>query len=165
MGQLKITDSFKGDLGELIFEHFAHQNSYAYLKLEEIYNTLSPKNKLCFRYNRQRIPVQLPDDVIPEITQISTPLNKNKREPYFVFDYMTLCLRSYCIDQPVEKYYKIKEPVHKNSLTWVEIKYNKGILSENQLQAMSKCQIPVKIFHVKPCLTNPVTVEYHKRFY
>jgi len=50
MSILEKNNELQGDLGETIFKHFCNDRQYAYIKLEKIYNTFTPDNKLIFNY-------------------------------------------------------------------------------------------------------------------
>lgn len=41
MSQLEMNEILIGGIGELMFEHYCFQNSFAYIKLEDIYNRLT----------------------------------------------------------------------------------------------------------------------------
>jgi hypothetical protein len=135
----KTTKKLQGDIGELIFEHFCQYNQYAYIKLEGIYNSLSPNNKLIFMYGNDRIMVELPEEVAIEASRLCKPTNKDDHQPYFVFDYLTVSLRTgflspvdrethgyshYC--QVLGEDAKYHSTLGKGSFNWIEIKTGKG---------------------------------------
>ena len=92
MTKLKVTQKIQGNFGELLFEHFCQKNKYAYISPEEIYNTLTPRNILKFRFGDRRIPVRIPNNIVDEIREFSMPINKNETKPNFVFDFLTVSL-------------------------------------------------------------------------
>ena len=152
MGKLKTTRKLKGDYGELIFEHFCQKNNYAYIGLEEIYNNLTPKNKLYFKYGYHRILVNLPSDIIEEVREVCRPSNNKENEPSFVFDYLTVSLhtsfdKKYSKERRGMVHFQIRPPTN-NAFNWVEIKTGKSRLSRNQKATKEKCVLPVVVFRI-----------------
>jgi len=165
MGKLRSTNVLKGDYGELIFEHFSQQNNYAYISLEEIYNTLTPKNKLVFRYGRERIRVDIPEEIIEEIRKFSKPTNEREGKPYFVFDYLTVSIRSFfCIDK--EKKCTVQNrPPKKICFNWVEIKTGKAKLTKNQKKYMEEAKIPVSVFRIPVEIPDEIEVLWDPKYH
>lgn len=98
---MDTTAKLQGDIGELIFEHFCQRNQYAYIRLDEIYTTLSRQNRLKFKYGDRRISVRLPNDIADEIREFSRPINKDEFKPNFVFDFLTVSLRTSFIKEMI----------------------------------------------------------------
>lgn len=156
MAQVLKSPKLKGDFGELIFEHFSQKNEYAYISLEEIYNTLTPRNELVFRYGYKRILVRVPDELVEEIRLLCRPSNKKDLDPSFVFDYLTVSLKfSFKF---IEGNYVMQPDLSTKAFNWVEIKAGKGVLSENQLKLKNKTKIPLRIFRILTHLPNTIEV-------
>ena len=160
MGELHLTPKLKGDFGELIFKHFSEKNNYAYISLEEIYNTLTPRNVLVFNFGYHRIPVKIPDEIVEEIRNISKPSNKKEHEPSFQLDFHTISLR-YSFDYFDGKYIQLPH-LTPMAFNWVEIKTGKGKLSRNQKSLIGSTKIPLSIFRVKTEMPPKMEVNYDK---
>lgn len=163
MGKLKVSNRLQGDYGELVFEHFSTQNNYAYIKLEEIYHTLTPKNKLVFQYGYQRIVVDIPEEITEEIRQFCKPSNQKDEQPSFVYDYFTVSIRNcFSYDSKKRIYEQCKPPVPK-SFHWVEVKTGKSKLSKNQKAYKEVSKIGVSVFRVPTDLPEELEVLWDKK--
>ena len=145
-GVLEITSKLQGDFGELAFEHYCIKNKYAYISLEEIYKTLTPKNVLYFRFGYHRIPITLPEKMIEEVRTFCKPTNEKEHEPSFVFDYLT-CVLNYRFEFKDDKYVQ-KQNVTPYSFNWVEIKTGQSELTKNQKEYSKKSNISFRVFRV-----------------
>lgn len=154
MVYLEFDNHLKGDFGELVFEHFSKKNGYAYIKLEDIYKTLTPNNVLTFRQGWMRRKIKLPDDMIEEVRMICKPSNDNDGSPSFVFDYLTIGLPKAYFD---DKGNQIKE-FTRFAFHWVEIKTNKSVLTPNQETTIKKIKTPFYVFRVLFALPNNIDV-------
>ncbi len=152
MGDILTNEKIRGDIGELIFEHFSEKNEYAVISLEEIYRTLKPDNKLIFRYGYERIEVKLPDDIAEEVRKFSRPTNNRENDPSFVYDFLTVSLKFSFKKTPKNDYnvrYHIQEPyITKKAFNWVEIKTGKGKLTKNQIKYGEETIIGLQVFRV-----------------
>ena len=147
MGKLEVSKELKGDFGELCFKHFCLKNHFAYIKLEDIYKSFTPKDMLTFKYGFYRIPVAIPHDVGEEIRLICRPSNSKEFQPSFVLDYLTVALNSDFVFDDQMKTYRQTTPMP--YLSWVEVKYGTSQLTKNQ-EAIKKIKtkIPVRVFRV-----------------
>ena len=158
MSKLIVTKKLQGDFGELIFEHFCLQNKYAYLKLEDIYSTFTPQNKLIFKLENKRIQVKVPEEICQEIRQFCVPTNLNDAEPHFVFDFLTISL-SYSFKE--ENGHYIQQPyLTSKAFHWVEIKTGNGKLTKNQKLYKDQSIIGVHVFRIKNDLPDSFLVEF-----
>ena len=140
MGILKFTNNFKGDLGELIFEHYSVQNNFAYKKTEDIYKECRLNDILTFNFDRERINVRLPSEVVEEIYKFARPsgyINNDPAKPTFVFDYLSI-FREYALQET-------KTP---QNFQWVEVKTDYSSLSPNQEKRMKESKLGVHIFRI-----------------
>jgi hypothetical protein len=158
MGELHLTSKLKGDFGELIFKHFSEKNKYAYISLEEIYNTLTPKNILIFSFGYHRIPVKIPDEIVEEIRNISKPSNRKEHEPSFQLDFLTVSLR--CSFNYSDGKYVQLPYLTPRAFNWVEIKTGKGKLTRNQKSLIGNTEIPLSIFRVNTEMPPKMEVNY-----
>lgn len=148
MAELKISNELRGDLGETIFEHYCVKQGFCYIKLEQIYNTLTPKRKLAFCHGRDRIEIRIPEELINEIWEYSIPINGKDNRPYFVFDYLTIPLNDNI--KPLAKgEYKFLRDIPARAFYWIEVKTGKSQPSVPQLTYAERATIKVKLFRVK----------------
>jgi len=165
MGKLRVSKKLQGDYGELIFEHFSKQNNYAYITLEEIYRTFTPRNKLVFRYGYERIEVDIPDEIVEEVRSFCKPTNKKEEEPSFVFDYLTVSIRGcFSLNSKTGVTHQSRPPIRK-SFNWVEIKTGKAKLSKNQKAYIEKSLIGVSIFKIPIKLDGEIPVLWDKKYH
>jgi len=160
MTKLRVTSKIKGDTGELLFEHFCQRNQYAYIRLEEIYNSLTPRCVLSFRYGDRRIKVEIPTDIQDEVRRFSIPINNDDSTPNFVYDFLTVSLR-FSFQEIDNKY--IQQPyLTKKAFNWIEIKTGKSKLSKSQKSYKKKSIIGVQLFRVITQLPNNYEVTYEE---
>jgi|WetSurMetagenome_2_1015567.scaffolds.fasta_scaffold523650_1 hypothetical protein len=157
MSNLQLTNKLLGDFGELIFEHFCIQNQYAYINLETIYKTLTPQNILEFKLEFKRFPVKVPDIFVEEIRSFCIPTNHNVSEPSFVFDYLTISLNNFQLENGL---WVQKQYLNCNALNWVEVKTGKGQLTQNQIKYKDKSLIGVHVFRVKHVFPEIFSIEF-----
>lgn len=148
MAELKISNELRGDLGESIFEHYCIKQGFCYIKLEQIYNNLTPKRKLDFCYGRDRIEIRIPDELVNEIWEYSIPTNGKNNRPYFVFDYLTIPFKDN-FRSIAQGEYKALRTLPARAFYWVEVKTGSSQPTENQLSYAKKAKIKVKLFRVK----------------
>jgi hypothetical protein len=158
MSELIVSDRLQGDYGELVFQHFCQKNLYAYVSLEQIYNTLTPQNILTFRYGYHRIKVKLNSEVEAEIRRICRPSNEKEHQPSFVYDFLTVSLRN-CFRCTDRKWVQISEPT-KLAFNWVEIKTGRSRLTPNQLETKKALKLPLCVFRIHAELTPKITIDW-----
>lgn len=135
MTKLEITNQLRGDLGELYFKHLCYLWGYAFIKLEDIYHTFSPKNILEFKYGYERVPIEIPEKITDEVRRLCRPLYYDG-SPSFVFDFFTCRLG---------RYYDIEETNrYGGSFTWVEIKTGSSQLSKRQEETGTRVSLHVR---------------------
>ena len=156
--KMDTTAKLQGDIGELIFEHFCQRNQYAYIILDEIYNTFTARNMLNFRYGDRRVPVRVPQDIVDEIREFSRPINEDKFKPNFVFDFLTVSLRA-SFKKEDDRYKQMPYLTHK-AFNWIEIKTGKAKLSKNQKKYRDKSQIGVQLFRISTLFPKNYAVKY-----
>jgi len=140
MGILTLTNDFKGDLGELVYEHYSKQKNFAYIKTEDIYHEYGLDSLLTFRFDRERLRVKIPLAVEEEIVKYAKPsgyINHDKHKPTFVFDYLSINKGYAHLEEPLSSHFQ-----------WAEIKTDTGNLSPNQEKRASESKIGVHIFRV-----------------
>ncbi len=160
MVEFKLTPKLQGDMGELIFEHFSEKRGYAYIKLEEIYNTLTPKNILRFRYGYERINAKLPDNIVEEIRAVCKPSNEKEDEPSFVFDYLTVYTnRSF---KKIDGKWVQKDSIDLSNLFWVEIKTGKSKLSANQKRTKKNVKLRFCVFRINTEFPETISIKWEE---
>jgi hypothetical protein len=140
MGTLNFSNEFKGDIGELIFEHYSKQNNFLYKKTEDIYKEYHLEDILTFNMGRERLKVKLPSEVVSEIHQFARPsgyIDNDPNKPAFVFDYMTIYRDYALLDNPEPKRFQ-----------WAEVKTDKSYLSPNQELRSKESKLGVHIFRI-----------------
>ena len=146
--KLELTNLLKGDIGELIYEHYSIQNQYAYLKTEEIYKDFRLSNILKFRHGWERITVKVPALVEEEIRKFARPSNNNEENPSFVFDYLSMSLKmSFDYDES-RKIHLPRPYLSEKAFKWNEIKTGKSYLSENQEKQKKETKLGVYVFRI-----------------
>ncbi len=147
MAKIQVTNELRGDLGELYFKHLCQQRGYAYIKLEDIHETPLPKKVLNFKLGFDRIPIGIPDVIIPEISRVSQPTIIDGSSS-FVFDFLTCPVyQGYYVDRTNTK--------QSNEFNWVEIKTGNSELSEHQDRVHQTCKIPFSIFRIPDVDVSP----------
>ena len=139
---LEITPPLKAALGELYYNEGCDQNGWAYVSLENIYN--SKDNVLAFSKGARKISIRLMDGIMPEVKETSRPV-----EGGFVFDYLA-CK----VGQGKHGGTMLANPT---ALCWVKI--GKGAFSEGQIEALGRIKIPLAVFRIKDVLAPPAEIE------
>jgi len=156
MTRLQITPEFRGDLGELYFKHLCFQRGYAFIKLEDVHETLRASNTLKFRYSFERIPIEIPRDIIEEVRRISTPINLHGTNSY-VFDFLTCPVYQ-------EDHLDRTNKRASDDFNWVEIKTGNSVLSPHQEQVAGTCRIRFSIFRILNVDDRPYYVDIDWEF-
>lgn len=156
---MKASAKLQGDMGELVFEHFCQCNQYAYIRLDEIYNTFTPRNILDFKYGDCKIPVRVPDNIVQEIREFSKPVSKDEFKPTFVFDFLTVSLKA-SFKKEDGCFYKQEPYLTHKAFNWIEIKTGKAKLSKNQKKFCDKSKIGVKLFRISTSFPEQYDVKY-----
>lgn len=151
MVNLDITNLLRGDLGELYFKHLCLQRGFAYIRLEDIYNTFTPADILEFKYGFDRVPIKIPQQVVSEVRRICKPLEFNGSAS-FVFDFLTCRLP--------EKYStEIVNIREKEDFHWVDVKSGSGSLSKRQQDVLETCRIKGAVFRISDVNLSPKEVD------
>jgi hypothetical protein len=161
MTLLPTTSKIQGQIGELVFEHFCQKNKYAYISLDEIYNSSATKNMLRFRFGDRRIAVRIPDDIAEEIHLFSVPINRDDYKPNYVYDFLTVSLLwSFTLtnDRYIPKPY-----LSKKAFNWIEIKTGKAKLSLAQKRYKRESLIGVQIFRINTDLPQTFDVTWDRQ--
>jgi len=148
MTRLEITPELRGDLGELYFKHLCMQRGYAFIKLEAIYNTLTPQGRLIFKYQFYRVNIQIPDSIVDEVRRVCRPTDLNASDA-FVFDFLTCKLgKEFMLGNEVN----IRGA---STFSWVEVKSGASKLSKHQEEIARTCKIKFNVFRVKDVMDSP----------
>jgi hypothetical protein len=148
---LEVTNLLKGDLGELYFKHLCLQRSFAYVRLEDIYNGFTPSDILEFKYGFDRIQIEIPSDIVEEVRRISKPLKLNNNSS-FVFDFLTCRLGSPFFPGVVNR----RESGH---FYWVDVKTGGSPISSRKIEALKNCRIKSAIFRISDVTIAPEEVD------
>lgn len=151
MVRLEINNLLRGDLGELYFKHLCLQRGFAYIRLEDIYNTFTPADVLEFKYGFDRIQVQIPPEIADEVRRVCKPLEYNDSAS-FVFDFLTCRVGATFFPGVINK----RDAEH---FYWVDVKTGNGQLSERQFNVLQTCEIKGAIFRISDVNLPPKQVD------
>ena len=146
----KITKTLKGALGETYYKELCAQKGWAYCSLETIHNC-KDLGSVIFKMGFNRIRVNIPGSIRPEIIRISKPSNRDAQNPSFVFDYLA-CRAGYSSTA------NILHP-KKDEFCWAEIKTGLGIFSGNQYKTLSEILLPIAVFHIEDIMAKPQYID------
>ncbi len=146
----KITNKFKGSLGELYFKEFCDQKGWAYISLENIYEFMNDDWTFTFKKGFHRIPITIPERYRDEVKLLIKPTNHSTTSPSFVFDFLTCKVGTY-------KDYSTVRP--NPTFNWAEIKTGTAPFTSSQINAMKKITMQLAIFHIVDVLEKPELVE------
>lgn len=159
MSELEVSNQLKGDYGEIVFEHFCIKNKHAYISLEEIYNNLTPKNILTFKYGYCRVEVKLPEEIIEEVRRICKPSNELEHQPSFVYDYLSVPLYDF---EFKDGRYVQKSSLSQSSFKWVEIKTGRSQLSDNQERTKKSLKLRLCVFRIHTEMQDKITIDWEQ---
>lgn len=142
MSRIGLCEELQGRLGETVFEHFCNKRGYAYIRLEDIYNTLTPQGVLLFQKGFKRFAIQIPESIMEEVRLFSKPSNRQHDSPSFVYDYLTFSLWGNKGDGALIR------NASKEKFNWVEVKTGRSKLSRNQRNYRKRAKIPVQLFRI-----------------
>lgn len=146
----KITKTLKGALGETYYKELCAQKGWAYCSLEAIHNC-KDLGSVVFKMGFDRIRVNIPGSIRPEVIRISKPSNRDTQNPSFVFDY--LACRAGNADTS-----SILHPT-KGEFCWAEVKTGLGIFSNNQYNTLSEIRLPIAVFHIEDVMAKPQSID------
>jgi len=146
----KITNKFKGSLGELYYKEFCDQTGWAYISLKNIHEFMNPEWTFTFKKGFHRIQIKIPEKIRDEVKWLVNPSNHSSTSPSFVFDFLTCRVGNY-------KDYSTVKPSH--IFNWAEIKTGNSPYTSNQVATMRKITIPLAIFHIDDVLEKPELIE------
>lgn len=155
--KLKIDNKINGALGEFYFKHYCDQHWHAYIGLEDIYNSLTPKRILEFKKGFSRIRVKIPTEIMGELMKVCQPTNRSRESPSFVFDFLTCSMRG-------ENNYRRAIRKDPSDFAWVEIKTGNGDLTINQKKMKKRIKIRFCIFRIANVNDKPkdINVDWEK---
>jgi hypothetical protein len=145
----RITNKLRGSLGEIYYKEFCDQRGWAYTSLENIYQSMNPDWKFIFKKGFHRINITIPPNIRDEVIWLIKPTNKSSTSPSFVFDFLACKVGSH------KEYSEIKSSPE---FAWVESKTGSAVFSGSQINAMSKINLPLAIFHVNDILEKPESI-------
>ncbi len=138
---LGITPSLKTALAELYYKEGCDQQSWAYVSLKEI---SIKDNIIVFNKGVHKINIRLMDKILPEIKEVSRPLNG-----HFVFDYL-----AFKVGQDQHEGVMLANPA---GLCWVKI--GKGAFSTDQIDTLGRAKLAVAVFRIRNVLAPPASIE------
>lgn len=159
MSIVRFTPELAGSVGECYYKEFCRKNNWAFVSLEQIYKNGIKNNVIEFKLGFNRIPIQLPSDVIHEIKTISVPSNNSRLSPSFVYDYLACKIRN--SDDLIRK-------ASRNDLCWAEIKTGMSKLTRNQIKTLGKITLDFALFFIPDIIpvegkkSNYVKIEWEK---
>jgi len=146
----RITNALKGSLGEIYYKEFCDQRGWAYISLENIYESMNSDWIFTFKKGFHRIKVRIPQEIRSEITWLVKPSNDLEHRPSYVFDFLACRVGTH------KNYSGIKKS---DTFVLAEIKTGREIFSSNQIHKMSKIVLPLAIFHIEDILEPPEYIQ------
>ena len=150
MTRPKITNTLKGALGETYYKELCSQRGWAYCSLEILHGCRN-LGSVVFKMGFDRIRVNIPESVRPEVMRIAMPSNRSGSNPSFVFDYLACKIGQTDTSQ-------IHHP-RSTDFCWAEVKTGLGIFSDNQYKTLSEIRLPIAVFHIEDILAKPMYVD------
>jgi len=123
-------------LSETYFKEYCDQRGWAYVSLEHIHERGIKKRILKFKKGFDRIYVKIPQEIIPEIEEISKPSNNSLSEPSYVYDFLTWDAGNWM------KHHLIVDG-KKKDFSWIEVKTGLNNLNSNQIRTLEKISLPL----------------------
>lgn len=154
---LEITSSLKASLADLYFREESFQKGWALASLASIYNDPNLQtggdNVVRFESRDKDLYVRLINGVIPELKQVSQPLNQAGQNGGFVFGYLACNPRR-------ELQHNATIVANPTALSWVQITSGLGSFSDLQLEALSRITLPLTLFSIRDILAPPTKMEF-----
>jgi hypothetical protein len=139
---LEITRSLKDALVELYYKEGCDQHGWAYVPLRDIN---IKDSVLVFNKGACKINIKLMDRIIPEIKELSRPVNGN-----FAFDYLACKVGQ-------QKKYEGVMLANPTALCWVKI--GKRAFPDDQVDALGRIKLALAVFRIRDLLAPPSNIE------
>ena len=153
---LKSIPQLIGSLAEVYYKEYSDQKGgWAFTSLEGVHTKIDSK-VLDFKMGFNRLQVRIPEELIPEIKDVSKP-KLVKGSPSYVFDFLA------CKIKDTES---ISDILNKSSdnFRWIEVKSEGGKVSSNQLETMNKVEISFVLVVVYNVRKTPLDVDLQFSF-
>jgi len=150
---IEITNKLIGTLSEAYYKEFCDQSGWAYISLEQIHERGIKNGILKFTKGFDRIFVKIPQEIIPEIEEISKPSNTNLYGPSYVYDFLACYVGNW------EMPHQVIENKEKKYFRWIEVKTGAQELNPNQIKTLKKISLKLYRFRVPyPLPEKPVNI-------
>lgn len=146
----KITNTLKGSLGETYYKELCSQKGWAYCSLEVLHNC-KDLGSVVFKTGFERMRVNIPNSIRPEVERIARPSNRIGHNPSFVFDYLACKVSQTSTSQT--------QYPRRDDFCWAEVKTGLGIFSDNQYRTLSEINLPIAVFHIENVLAKPQYID------
>jgi len=142
MPQIDITPKLIGSLSETYYKEYCDQTGWAYISLEQIHERGIKNGILKFRKGFDRVYVKIPEEIIPEIEEISKPTSNSTYGPSYVYDFLA------CKVGNNKKFNYTIETRKKFHFVWVEVKTGSSELTPNQIKSLKKLSLRLFRFRI-----------------
>ena len=156
MAKIGITEKLIGTLSEVYYKEYCDQIGWAYISLEQIHERGIKNGILKFRKGFDRVYVKIPEEIIPEIEQISKPTNNSTYDPSYVYDFLA------CKVGNNKRFNYTIETKKKHHFVWVEVKTGYSKLTPNQINTLKKLSLRLFRFRVPYSLGPADEVDIYK---
>jgi len=156
VAKIDSTEKLTGSLSEVYYKEYCDQTGWAYVSLEQIHERGIKNGILKFRKGFDRVYVKIPEEIIPEIEEISKPTNDSKYNPRYVYDFLA------CKVGNKKRFNYTIEYKKKWHFVWVEVKTGYSELTPNQIQTLKKISLRLFRFRIPYPFGEPHEVDIYK---
>lgn len=142
MAKIDITKKLIGSLSEAYYKEYCDQTGWAYISLEQIHERGIKKGILKFKKGFDRVYVKIPEEIIPEIEEISKPTSNSTYDPSYVYDFLA------CNVGNNKRFNYTIETKKKHHFVWVEVKTGLSNLTPSQIKTLQKLSLRLYRFRV-----------------
>ena len=142
MAKIGITEKLSGSLSEVYYKEYCDQSGWAYISLEQIHERGIPNGILKFKKGFDRVYVKIPEEIIPEIKEVSKPTSNSTYDPSYVYDFLA------CKVGNNKRFNYTIETKKKLNFVWVEVKTGYSELTPNQINTLKKISLRLFRFRV-----------------
>ena len=155
MGNIDVDSQLIGSLAEVYYKEYSDQTgNWMFTSLDNIQKNIDSKI-IEFKGGFDRVKIRIPDEMISELKEISTP-SMIEGSPSYVFDFLA------CNVPPNEDISGILTKTV-DDFSWIEVKSSGSSVSQNQQKAFDKVKIKFTLVVVNNVHDTPydVTVDFY----
>lgn len=100
MPPIQLTNRLKGDIGEVVFEHYRKHNgkkefALLYIHTREILETLKPESVLSCNFENKELPIEIPEDIGDKVRKYRRHSNSIYPNPTFKLKYVSVPIKDF----------------------------------------------------------------------